>query len=158
MEKLPALVIFALIGCVHICDCKKRACPVGPEPSTEESMYLIPELRNFQNLTDKSIQRTMRMDVNDGGCPHQNRTEQHCPHFYVISYNRNRIPTVLYHARCACRTCTLGQCQEVMYYRYVLERNSRNNCYKWKLREYPIACRCVRVAMAKNKITPTQNQ
>ncbi|XP_046559992.1 interleukin 17-like protein [Haliotis rubra] len=153
------LASFCLYMLFTVGVCKKRSeptiCKDSPEFSVDETMNLLlqpPKHSMPFNRTDTekttSTQEDSRCPGNGfGGTPPLST----CPHYTVLNYDPNRIPQLVFEARCRCKTCltetgsSKGQCKPVYYYRHVLQKdtNKAKECYFRKVKAFSVGCHCI---------------
>ncbi|XP_071092836.1 interleukin-17B-like [Haliotis cracherodii] len=127
---------------------------------TDESMYLLPAIREHKAkaLTTSPSQRMMTIsNTSDVNCREgyaRLQVKRTCPHYFVLNYDPDRIPSTIFEARCSCANCLSEQapgprrCAPVYVYRDVLIRRRKagqhdTGCYEHHLKAFVVGCHCI---------------
>ncbi|XP_071105048.1 uncharacterized protein [Haliotis cracherodii] len=139
--------------------CKRQS---GPTICTDSPVFTIDETMNLllkppKNSTPFSKTKTEKTTSTqeDTRCPGNGFSGipplSTCPHYTVLNYDHNRIPQLVFEAKCSCKTClsetgsSKGQCKPVYYYRHVLQKDTEKakECYFRKVKAFSVGCHCI---------------
>ncbi|XP_060554473.1 interleukin-17B-like [Ruditapes philippinarum] len=151
------------------CDAKENITLTERINELHESFYMLPFFRNsnnfitngsdfHQNVHAKTVQLAKRKS--DLLCKTQKgkkrgnklRRASTCPWHYVLNVDNQRIPTILFEARCNCAHRCLGgmansRCEPINYYYHVyrkVEEDKYGFCtYRETLEAISVGCTCI---------------
>ncbi|XP_046559984.1 interleukin 17-like protein [Haliotis rubra] len=130
---------------------RTKMCHGSSSYKYDESMLtlgtLIPDIKNATSTyTRDSEERTLILSLVDWKCPKRLTTSSVlCPHYFVLNYDHNRIPAIVYEARCKCRNCLqshIKKCLPLYHFRYVLLKDTTSDCYVRKVKAFAVGCQC----------------
>ncbi|XP_071105061.1 uncharacterized protein [Haliotis cracherodii] len=126
-------------------------CDKTDSDKRDESMLMVAALLPDKMMTTypharTSGVRTFFSRLSNSECPTRlPKSSVLCPHYVVLNFDRNRIPNVIYEARCKCSKCLEMQtkeCRPVYFLRSVLQRKTSRSCFERKVIAISLGCQC----------------
>ncbi|XP_067667621.1 uncharacterized protein [Haliotis asinina] len=152
-----ATFCFSMLLTVGVCRTRSKIsiCKDSPEFSSDETMNLVLQPRKHSMTYNRTDTEQTASTQQDSKCPRNGFSGtpplSTCPHYTMLNFDPNRIPQLVFEARCRCKTCltatgnSKGQCKPVYYYRHVLQKDTTKDeeCYFRKVKAFSVGCHCI---------------